>query len=177
MYKSVPRKELIALYALANVCLISSTHDSINLACYEYLVCRRENHSMLVISECAGAEALSGGALVENPLDTDEFSSIIYQASSMGQQERKEKHEASIRSSSVCSNAPVAGSQRLTVLSTDADATSLPSGENVTAGIEREWPLSVCSNTPLAAPQRQTPCLSCHLLTLPAYRLARMLQR
>jgi hypothetical protein len=132
---------------------------------------------MLVISECAGAaEALSGGALVVNPLDTDEFSSIIYQASSMGQQERKEKHEALIRSSSVCSNAPVAGSQRLTVLSTDADATSLPSGENVTAGIEHEWPLSVCSNTPLAAPQRQTPCLSCHLLTLPAYRLARMLQ-
>ena len=45
---------------------------------------------MLVISEYTGAaEALSGGTLVVNPLDTDEFSSVIHQALSMGQQERE----------------------------------------------------------------------------------------
>jgi hypothetical protein len=49
---------------------------------------------------------------------------------------------------SVCSDAPVAESQSQTVLSQDADATSLPSGENTTALTALEWPLSVCSNAP-----------------------------
>ena len=40
--------------------------------------------------------------------------------------------------------APVVASQSLTVLSSDPDAISLPSGENATALTEPEWPLSVC---------------------------------
>jgi hypothetical protein len=39
--------------------------------------------------------------------------------------------------------APVAESQSLTVLSLDADTTSLPSGENATAQTESRWPSSV----------------------------------
>jgi hypothetical protein len=59
---------------------------------------RGKNHGVLVISEYTGAaEALSGGALVVNPFDADEFSSVIHQALSMGQEERKEKYEASIK--------------------------------------------------------------------------------
>lgn len=87
MYKSVRKTELIALYALADVCLVSSTHDGMNLVSYEYLACQRENHGVLVISEYAGvAEALSGGALAVNTWDTDEFSSVIHQALLMGKE-------------------------------------------------------------------------------------------
>src|SRR5437588_591223 len=46
---------------------------------------------------------------------------------------------------SVCSEAPVAASQSLTVRSPDAEATSLPSGEKATALTSAEWPSSVSS--------------------------------
>ena len=49
-----------------------------------------------------------------------------------------------------------AASQSLTVLSSDADATSLPSGEKATALTELEWPSSVCSAAPVAASQSLT---------------------
>src|SRR2546423_916701 len=41
----------------------------------------------------------------------------------------------------------------MTVLSPDADATSLPSGENATELTESEWPSSVCSAAPVTASQ------------------------
>ncbi|KAF2185520.1 hypothetical protein K469DRAFT_161266 [Zopfia rhizophila CBS 207.26] len=47
--------------------------------------------------------------------------------------------------SSVCSTAPVPASHSLTVLSFDADASTLPSGENATALTELEWPSSVAA--------------------------------
>src|SRR2546429_9409435 len=47
----------------------------------------------------------------------------------------------------------MADSQSLTVLSYDADATSLPSGENATAQTALEWPSSVCSGAPVADSQ------------------------
>ena len=47
--------------------------------------------------------------------------------------------------SSVCSAAPDPASHSLTVLSHDTDASTLPSGEKVTALTGPEWPSSVCS--------------------------------
>jgi len=47
-------------------------------------------------------------------------------------------------------SSPVAASQSLTVLLSDADATCLPSGENATALTRPEWPSRVCSGAPNA---------------------------
>jgi hypothetical protein len=44
----------------------------------------------------------------------------------------------------------------LTVLSSDADASSLPSGEKATALTQAEWPLSVCSAAPEPVSQSLT---------------------
>jgi hypothetical protein len=52
--------------------------------------------------------------------------------------------------------APVTKSQSLTVLSSDADATSLPSGENATARTSAEWPSSVRRAAPVAESQSLT---------------------
>src|SRR5437762_1612033 len=46
--------------------------------------------------------------------------------------------------------------QSQTILSSDPDATSLPSGENATAKIEHEWPSSVWLTSPVAVPQSLT---------------------
>src|SRR2546429_594592 len=44
--------------------------------------------------------------------------------------------------SSICSAAPEPASHSLTVLSPDADASCLPSGEKATAKTQSEWPSS-----------------------------------
>ena len=51
---------------------------------------------------------------------------------------------------SVCTSWPVAGSHSLTVLSSDPEASSLPSWENATACTESVWPCSVCTFWPVA---------------------------
>ena len=68
----------------------------------------------------------------------------------------------------VCSGALVVASQSLTVLS-PTGATSLLSGENATARIELEWPLSVCGDAPMAASQSLTVVSSdANLTSLPS---------
>jgi len=58
--------------------------------------------------------------------------------------------------SSFCTCSPVAGFQSLTVLSSDADASSWPSGENATALIQSLWPSSFCTCSPVAGFQSLT---------------------
>lgn len=97
MYKSISKPELIALYALSDVCLISSTRDGMNLVSYEYMACQRENLGVLVISEYTGAaETLRGGTLEVNPWHNEEFANAIYDAMSMKEEERKKRYEISI---------------------------------------------------------------------------------
>jgi trehalose 6-phosphate synthase len=43
LHQSIDMKELTALYASADVCLISSTRDGMNLVAYEYTTCQRDN--------------------------------------------------------------------------------------------------------------------------------------
>jgi hypothetical protein len=56
----------------------------------------------------------------------------------------------------VLHSVPVPESQSLTVQSSDADATSLLSGENATASTVLEWPLSVLCIAPVAESQSRT---------------------
>jgi len=97
MYKSIAKTELIALYAVSSVCLISSTRDGMNLVSYEYMASQRENHGVLVISKYTGAaDTLADGALIVNPWDIDEFSTAIHRALTMEKDEREAKYKASI---------------------------------------------------------------------------------
>ena len=41
MYTSLPIEELCALYATADVCLVSSIHDGLNLVSYEFIACQQ----------------------------------------------------------------------------------------------------------------------------------------
>jgi trehalose-6-phosphate synthase len=64
LHRSIDMKELTALYAAADVCLISSTRDGMNLVAYEYTTCQRDNQGVLILSEFAGAAQSLGGALI-----------------------------------------------------------------------------------------------------------------
>jgi len=61
MHKSVTFEELVALYAVSDACIVSSTRDGMNLVSYEYISCQQEKHGVLVLSEFAGAaQSLNG---------------------------------------------------------------------------------------------------------------------
>ena len=49
---------------------------------------------------------------------------------------------------SVCSAVPMAASHSRIVMSSDAEASCLPSGEKATAWTESEWPSSTCNAPP-----------------------------
>jgi trehalose 6-phosphate synthase len=80
--------ELTALYAVSDVCLVSSTRDGMNLVSYEYIATQRERHGALILSEFTGAAQSLNGALVVNPWNTEELAKAIYDSVTMDAEQR-----------------------------------------------------------------------------------------
>ena len=79
LHKSVTFDELISLYSVSDICLVSSTRDGMNLVSYEYIACQQENKGTLILSEFAGAAQSLNGAVIVNPWNTDELSDAIHE--------------------------------------------------------------------------------------------------
>ncbi|GMM27429.1 alpha,alpha-trehalose-phosphate synthase (UDP-forming) [Martiniozyma asiatica (nom. inval.)] len=88
LHKSVSFDELIALYAISDICFVSSTRDGMNLVSYEYIACQNENKGSLILSEFAGAAQSLNGALIVNPWNTNELSEAIYEGLTMSSEKR-----------------------------------------------------------------------------------------
>lgn len=94
MHRSVDPEELAALYAVSEVCLISSTRDGMNLVSFEYIACQEQLRGSLILSEFTGAaEHLRGAAMVCNPWDTEELAKAIHDAVSMSEELRQANYE------------------------------------------------------------------------------------
>lgn len=94
MHRSVPFTELAALYSIADVCLLTSTRDGMNLVSFEYVACQRERHGVLVLSEFAGAASfMAEGSIPFHPANTTELSEAIFTAINLSPEERKKKYE------------------------------------------------------------------------------------
>lgn len=89
MHTSIPFVELVALYAISDVCLVSSTRDGMNLVSYEYIACQQEKHGVLILSEFAGAAQSLNGSIIVNPWNIDELSDSIYDALTLPAPKRK----------------------------------------------------------------------------------------
>ncbi len=68
-YQQVTRDTLCAYYAAADVCLVTSLRDGLNLVSKEYVACRTNNTGVLVLSEMAGAAEELTYALKIHPYD------------------------------------------------------------------------------------------------------------
>lgn len=88
MHKSVNFDELIALYAVSDVCVVSSTRDGMNLVAYEYIATQKERHGVLVLSEFAGAAQSLNGSIIVNPWNTEEMASAYQEAVTMSDEQR-----------------------------------------------------------------------------------------
>lgn len=93
MHKSVNFEELLALYAVSDVCLVTSTRDGMNLVSYEYIATQKKRHGVMIISEFAGAAQSLNGAIVVNPWNTDDMSNAISEALNMPEELRSSNHE------------------------------------------------------------------------------------
>ncbi|CUM68516.1 uncharacterized protein PRCAT00006242001 [Priceomyces carsonii] len=88
MHKSIPFDELISLYHISDVCLVSSTRDGMNLVCYEYIACQQEMKGALILSEFAGAAQSLNGAIIVNPWNTEELSDAIRESLTLPQEKK-----------------------------------------------------------------------------------------
>ncbi|EAQ83589.1 hypothetical protein CHGG_09993 [Chaetomium globosum CBS 148.51] len=88
LHQSVTFDELTALYAVSDVCLVSSTRDGMNLVSYEYIATQRERHGVMILSEFTGAAQSLNGSLIVNPWNTEELANAIHDAVTMSPQQR-----------------------------------------------------------------------------------------
>lgn len=86
-------EELCALYSIADVAIITSLRDGMNLVSHEYIVCQREGNGVLILSEFTGAAQNLPGAVLVNPWNVEEVSDAIYQSLEMPDFERELKHQ------------------------------------------------------------------------------------
>lgn len=93
MHKSLPFDELCALYAVSDVCLVSSTRDGMNLVSYEYIACQQARQGVMILSEFAGAAQSLNGSIVVNPWDSQQVADAIHEAVTMDVATRAENHK------------------------------------------------------------------------------------
>ncbi len=88
MHKSVNFEELLALYAVSDVCLVSSTRDGMNLVSFEYIASQEKRKGSLILSEFAGAAQSLNGSILVNPWNTEELAGAIQEAVTMSSEHR-----------------------------------------------------------------------------------------
>jgi trehalose 6-phosphate synthase len=93
MHTSVSFPELTALYSVADVCVIASRRDGMNLVASEFIACQGNRYGVLVLSELAGtAYFLHEGSILFHPSSASDIAHAIYQAINMSLDERKERY-------------------------------------------------------------------------------------
>eukprot|EP01060_Flectonema_neradi_P038252 TRINITY_DN7986_c0_g1_i1.p1 TRINITY_DN7986_c0_g1~~TRINITY_DN7986_c0_g1_i1.p1 ORF type:complete len:723 (+),score=93.85 TRINITY_DN7986_c0_g1_i1:105-2273(+) len=93
-YDSVPFTDLVALYSIADVFLVTSLRDGMNVTCQEYVACQEQNKGVLILSEFAGAARCLANAIRINPWDIDSVAQKIKFALTMGAEERADRHRS-----------------------------------------------------------------------------------
>jgi trehalose-6-phosphate synthase len=87
-------QQLVALYRLADFCVVSSLHDGMNLVAKEFVAARDDLDGVLILSELAGAAEELSEALIINPYDERGFSAALERAADMPVWERRRRMQA-----------------------------------------------------------------------------------
>lgn len=98
MYSSVGVAELLALYQLADVLLVTSRRDGMNLVALEYIVCQPESRpGVVVLSEFTGASSMLSEVLSVNPWDVNQTAERLAEALRMPLAERQRRNRAMLQ--------------------------------------------------------------------------------
>ncbi len=94
MYRFLPFDRLVALYAAAEVALVTPLRDGMNLVAKEYLAAHPDGKGVLILSETAGAAEELGEALIINPHDAEQISAALLRALTMPEDEQLARNSA-----------------------------------------------------------------------------------
>ncbi|OGC07013.1 trehalose-6-phosphate synthase [candidate division WOR-1 bacterium RIFOXYD2_FULL_36_8] len=85
------QKELVAIYVMADICIVSSLHDGMNLVAKEYIATADPKKGMLILSRFTGAARELTDALLVNPYAPDAFADSIKTGLEMPQDEKEKR--------------------------------------------------------------------------------------
>lgn len=86
-------EEILPFYKRADVCMVTSLHDGMNLVAKEFVLARDDNNGALILSCFAGASKELQDALIINPYDIEQGADAIYHALNMDIEEKKSRME------------------------------------------------------------------------------------
>jgi trehalose 6-phosphate synthase/phosphatase len=75
--QNLRREQLVPLFRLADVALVTPLRDGMNLVCLEYVAARGEEPGTLILSEFTGAAQCLSGAELVNPYNTGQMASVL----------------------------------------------------------------------------------------------------
>lgn len=84
-------QELLAFYLLADVAVVSSLHDGMNLVAKEFISSRHDERGSLVLSQFTGAARELHDAILINPYDRMQFSVGLYEALTLPEAEERRR--------------------------------------------------------------------------------------
>jgi trehalose 6-phosphate synthase len=84
-------EEVYAHYRAADVCVVSSLHDGMNLVAKEYVAARDDERGALILSQFAGAAGELPEALIVNPYDTEQCATALRIALDMPPDEQRQR--------------------------------------------------------------------------------------
>lgn len=91
MYRSLPFKDLVALYVAADVSMVTPLRDGMNLIAKEFVAAKTGDKGVLILSEMAGAAMEMGEAIVVNPNNREELADALEEALEMPAEEQTER--------------------------------------------------------------------------------------
>ncbi len=83
--------EVYELFRAADICIVSSLHDGMNLVAKEFVAARDDEQGILLLSGFAGASRELSEALIVNPYDTHGMAETLATALSMPVSEQRER--------------------------------------------------------------------------------------
>lgn len=89
----ISREEYLALLRIADLGLITSVRDGMNTTSLEYVVCQKDQHGPLILSEFSGTAGSLSHALHINPWDLVGVAGCIKRALEMPAEEKKAQHQ------------------------------------------------------------------------------------
>jgi trehalose 6-phosphate synthase len=86
--------DIAAMYRAADVCVVSSLHDGMNLVAKEFIAARTDHRGVLVLSSFTGAARELVEAVQVNPFAVDEFADALHIALSMPEDQQMRRMRA-----------------------------------------------------------------------------------
>ncbi|RWK65818.1 trehalose-6-phosphate synthase [Mesorhizobium sp.] len=85
------QEQVYEIYRAADICMVTSLHDGMNLVAKEFVAARDDEQGVLLLSTFAGASRELLEALIVNPYDTAMTSEALLQALTMTPDEQRER--------------------------------------------------------------------------------------